>query len=375
MIKVLHVYRTFFPDSQGGLEEVIRQISLNVVSSQVRVFSISNMISEPDIVNVDGISVYRIPLSFELASCSFGFRGLDVFKSLVEWADIINYHFPWPFGDMLHLLYVKNKKTVVTYHSDIIRQKGLLKLYRPLKRKFLDSVDRIVATSPNYFQTSRILQVYNQKVEIIPIGLDEKNYPIANKNRLNYWREKINSTFFLFVGVLRYYKGLHIIIDAVKNADYKVVIVGAGPIEADLKVQAKRQGVNNVLFLGYLSDEDKVTLLSLCRGVVFPSYLRSEAFGVTLLEGAMFSKPLISVEIGSGMSYVNIHRKTGLQVTPGNVKAFREAMDTLYEDEAYAKKLGKAARKRFEALFTGREMGKKYDELYLSLMEEKEPPL
>ena len=373
MIKVLHVYRTFFPDSQGGLEEVIRQISLNAVASQIRVFSISSKINKPDIVNVDGISVYRIPLSFELASCSFAFKGLEVFKSLAEWADIINYHFPWPFADMLHLLYCKNKKTVVTYHSDIIRQKTLLKLYRPLQRKFLSSVDRIVATSPNYFQTSRVLQTYNEKVEIIPIGLDEKSYPQVDDERTTYWRKKINSTFFLFVGVLRYYKGLHIAIEAAKNAAYKIVIVGAGPIEQELKVQAEKEGINNILFLGYLDDIDKVALLSICRGVVFPSYLRSEAFGVTLLEGAMYAKPLISVEIGSGMSYVNIHNKTGLQVTPGNVKAFRDAMDKLYKDEAYAVKLGKAARKRFEKLFTGAEMGKKYDELYLSLMNEKKP--
>lgn len=183
--------------------------------------------------------------------------------------------------------------------------------------------------------------------------------------------EKINSTFFLFIGVLRYYKGLHIVIDAAKNADYKVVIVGAGPIEKELKEQAEQYGIDNILFLGYLKDEDKVALLSLCRGVVFPSYLRSEAFGVTLLEGAMFSKPLISVEIGSGMSYVNVHNKTGLKVTPGNTKAFRQAMDKLYEDEVYAHKLGKAARERFEELFTGVEMGKKYDELYVSLMADK----
>ncbi|MCU7938556.1 MAG: glycosyltransferase [gamma proteobacterium symbiont of Bathyaustriella thionipta] len=367
-MKVLHVYRTFFPDSQGGLEEVIRQISINVAVAQVRVFSISNKINEPDKVEVNGISVYRIPLSFELASCSFAFRGLKLYKELVDWADIIHYHFPWPFVDILYGIYGKKKKSVVTYHSDIIRQKWLLKLYRPLMRRFLSSVDRIVATSPNYFQTSDILQEYNQKVDIIPIGLDEKNYPAVDANRQKIWRETIHSPFFLFIGVLRYYKGLHIVIEAAKNADYKIVIVGAGPIEQKLKIQAEKEGIDNILFLGYLDDLDKVALLSICRAVVFPSYLRSEAFGVTLLEGAMFAKPLISVEIGSGMSYVNIHNKTGLQVTPGNVKAFREAMDTLYYDEELTNVLGLAARKRFETLFTGAQMGKKYDELYLFLM-------
>ena len=368
MIKVLHVYRTFFPDTQGGLEEVIRQICLNTKLVNTRVFSISKAIKTPDVVKVDGISVYRLPLAFELASCSIALKGLSIYKELVEWADIINYHFPWPFGDMLHLLNGANKKTIVTYHSDVVRQKWLLKLYRPLQKKFLSTVDRIVATSPNYFQTSEVLQTYQHKVEVIPIGLDENYYPCVTEEKQNYWRNYIKVPFFLFVGVLRYYKGLHIVIDAAKGVDYKIVIVGAGPIESELKEQVKRLGIDNILFLGHLGDEDKVALLSLCRGVVFPSYLRSEAFGVTLLEGAMHSKALISVEIGSGMSYVNVHNQTGLTVTPGNVKAFRDAMDALYKDESYANKLGKAARKRFETLFTGEKMGKQYDELYLELM-------
>lgn len=371
MIKVLQVYRTFFPDTQGGLEEAIRQVCLNAVSVDSRVFSISAAIQEPDVVIVNGISVYRVPLSFEVASCSFAFKGLEVFKELVDWADIINYQFPWPYGDILHLLYVrgKNKKTLVSYQSDIIRQKMWLKLYRPIMMKFLSSVDCIVASSPNYFQTSNILQKYHRKVEVISIGLDESSYPPVDKERQVYWQAKMNKPFFLFVGVLRYYKGLEIAIKAAKGADYKILIVGSGPIESELKKLANTLEVDNVEFLGYQNDIDKVALLSLCRGVVFPSYLRSEAFGVTLLEGAMFSKPLISVEIGSGMSYINIHEKTGLQVTPGNPTAFREAMDRLYDNEEYAKQLGIAARQRFEALFTGAEMGRRYDQLYQSLMD------
>lgn len=199
MIKVLHVYRTFFPDTQGGLEEVIRQISLNTKSVDTRIFSISKTIKTPDMVKVDGISVYRIPLAFEVASCGFAFKGLGVYKELVEWADIINYHFPWPFGDILHLIYGTKKKTVVTYHSDIVRQKWLLRLYRPLKQRFLSKVDRIIATSPNYFQTSDVLQTYQDKVEIIPIGLDENNYPCVTEDKQNYWRKHINASFFFLL--------------------------------------------------------------------------------------------------------------------------------------------------------------------------------
>jgi glycosyltransferase involved in cell wall biosynthesis len=64
--------------------------------------------------------------------------------------------------------------------------------------------------------------------------------------------------------VLRYYKGLHILLDAVANTDYPVVIVGAGPIEQELKDHAERLGLKNVMFVGAVDELDKVALLKLC---------------------------------------------------------------------------------------------------------------
>ena len=97
------------------------------------------------------------------------------------------------------------------------------------------------------------------------------------------------------------------------------------------------------------------------RGIVFPSYLRAEAFGVTLLEGAMYGKPLISTEVGSGTSHVNVDGETGIVVTPGSSKALRHAMDQLYTRPEMAALMGKRARKRYEQLFTGELMGRRYD--------------
>jgi glycosyltransferase involved in cell wall biosynthesis len=163
---------------------------------------------------------------------------------------------------------------------------------------------------------------------------------------------------------LRYYKGLHILLDAIKDANYRVVIVGSGPVEEELRVQAKEMNLGNVTFCGYVSDETKMALFQLCRGVVFPSYLRAEAFGVTLLEGAMSAKPLISAEIGSGTTHVNIDEKTGVVVTPGCPKSLRAAMDKLYYNPVEAKLMGEQARRRYEELFTGAVMGAGYNRVY-----------
>ncbi len=369
-MRVLHVYRTFFPDTQGGLEEVVRQICKNTVEYGVesKVFCLSHE-ADPAIVEYDGIKVYRAKNHVEFASCGISFSALSMFKELVEWADLIHYQFPWPFADLLHVLGRVDKPAVLTYQSDIVRQRAALTLYRPLKRFFLGKMAAIVATSSNYAKTSEVLQNYRDKIEVIPIGVDENSYPVASKADIEAVRERVGEGFFLFIGVLRYYKGLHILLDALENTDFPVVIVGAGNEEEALKAQAERLQLKNVQFLGRVSNEEKVALIELSKAIVFPSHLRSEAFGVTLLEGAMNGKPMISCELGTGTSFVNADNETGFVVPPENPEKFREAMEKLSADPALCEKFGKAARARYEALFTGQKMGENYAALYERVLE------
>ena len=371
-MKVLHVYRTYFPDSQGGLEEVIRQICLGTGEKGVtsRIFTLSDEPYPKRLSRVEG-DVVRVRKTFEVASCGFALTGLRRFAKEVAWADIVHYHYPWPFSDLMYMLAGRSRPAVLTYHSDIVRQEFLLSVYRPLMIRYLSAMDRIVATSPNYFATSEVLDLFSDKVDVIPIGLDEPSYPPVDKQNKDMATvaEKYGKNFFLFVGVLRYYKGLHILLEAIREAPYKVVIVGAGPVEGELRVQAQELGLNNVIFAGFVSDREKMALFKLCRAVVFPSYLRSEAFGVTLLEGAMSSRALISAEIGSGTSHVNIHGETGLVVEAGNSIALREAMDDLHNNVDKAVAMGINARARYEELFTGRVMGERYVALYEDILQ------
>lgn len=347
---------------------MIRQICLNTnpLGAESRILAPS---ADPErrILHLEEGSVYRPKLNLEVASCCVSFSAFKCFKHLVQWADVVHYHYPWPFADLLHFSTSVRKPTVLTYHSDIVRQKLLGRLYAPLMRRFLGSVDQIICTSPNYAASSDVLSRYQEKVSVIPIGLNEHSYPRADDTLIQSMRSKYGGDFLLFVGVLRYYKGLDILLDAVKDAPFKVLIVGSGPIEAKLKQRARDLQLDNVGFCGSLSDEEKVALLKLCRGVVLPSSKRSEAFGVTLIEGAMQGKPLISTELGSGTSYVNIDGETGFVVPPGSATALRQAMDRLYQHPEQAKLLGKRARKRYEQMFTGQVMGARYYDVYQAL--------
>ena len=102
--------------------------------------------------------------------------------------------------------------------------------------------------------------------------------------------------------------------------------------------------------------------------MVFPSYLRSEAFGVSLIEGAMCGKPMISCEIGTGTSYVNIANETGIVVQPSDPHAFRQAMSDLWNDSQMAADMGRKAEERYWKLFTAKKMVGSYIDLYRKLL-------
>jgi len=368
-MKVLHFYKTYYPDSFGGVEQVIFQLASGSAQLGVDSTVLSLTPQKVDrLVEVNGHQSYRCRSNFQIASTDFSLSSFWQFNELVKKTDIVHYHFPWPFMDLVHFVVNHKKPSIVTYHSDIVKQKFLLRLYSPLKNKFLDSVDSIVATSPNYRVTSDLLQKYQNKVEVIPIGLDRKFYPSIDVERTQYWRSVVGDKFFLFVGVLRYYKGLKILLDALALGDLPTVIVGAGPIEQELKVKAGSLGLKNIIFLGQVSEEDKVALLNLSYAVVFPSHLRSEAFGISLLEGAMYGKPMISSEIGTGTSYINSDQETGIVVPPSSPKDLQTAMSYLWNNPKVAERMGHKAIARYEKLFTADKMCQSYKALYERLL-------
>ncbi|MFJ4157036.1 glycosyltransferase [Pseudomonas sp. NPDC089752] len=372
MIKVLHFFKTYYPDSMGGIEQVIFQIAeggrAQGIDSQVLYLSPRGAARNEPVANH---LTHRAKLDLHVASTGFSLSALKDFTELARQADIVHYHFPWPYMDLVHFIARLNKPTVVSYHSDIVKQKWLLKLYQPLMNRFFSSVDSVVASSPNYAAHSPVLTHFKDKVSIIPYGLDRSTYPKASAQKLAYWRERLGERFFLFVGALRYYKGLDYLLQAAKLNGLPVVIMGGGFLEAQLKQQAADLGLGHVHFLGGLPDEDKAALLELCYGFVFPSHLRSESFGISLLEAAMYGKPLISCEMGSGTTFINLADQTGLVVPPRDGPALARAMQRLWDEPGLAQAMGAAALQRFEAVFTAPAMAASYAELYRSLLQGK----
>lgn len=367
-MKVLHVFKTYYPDTFGGMERAIHAIATGVAAHGIESHVLS-LSADPaaNTVELDGHRARKAKTTIDIASTGFSFQAFRMFDEMAAGSDIIHYHFPWPFMDLLHLIRRPGRPTLVTYQSDIVRQKTLLAIYRPLMHRFLGSVDAIVASSPNYLETSPTLARYKTKTRIIPNGLDDRR----DVDRDAEPPIRPNRPYFLFVGVHRYYKGLDHLIAAAPDTEADIIIAGEGPETPRLKKMAS--GVANVHFTGDIGDAEKHALLRGAYGYVMPSHLRSEAFGLALLEGAMFGLPLVSCEIGTGTTYINAPGETGLAVPPANPQALAGAMNTLVSDHTLARQYGEAARARYERLFTAQRMAGAYADLYAELAQR--PPM
>lgn len=372
-MKVLHVYRTYFPDPPGGLQEAIRQICISTQAFGVRntIFTLS---LDPSLKVIDRpeARVVRCRSWAAPASCDLG--GLDAiwtFRQLAKDADVIHYLFPWPYGDVLRL-FAPNKPSVLTYISDIVRQRWLGVVYAPFMWQTLRSMDAIVSNAPAYAAGSDVLSdaSIQQRVRQIPLGIDEASRTRRGDDGI-FQRLGLNrqEPFFLFVGVLRYYKGLHTLLDAAATVDAKILIAGSGPEMDTLQQKVYQLGLTNVVFAGQVSDAEKDSLLQHCHALILPSHLRSEAYGMVLVEAAMHGKPMISCEIGTGTSFVNLNGETGFVVPPGSPADLSAAMNRLLEDRALAEELGRAARLRYETHFSGVALGKAYAQLFRDVLE------
>ncbi|WCE29864.1 glycosyltransferase [Vibrio sp. SCSIO 43137] len=368
-MKVLHVYRTCYPETEGGLEQAIRYICKGC--SELGVESTILTLGEKDKdYYFEGTRIIVLKKDFEVSSNSFSFRLIMKFLRLSNEHDLVHYQYPWPTGDFLSF-FARKRPSLVSYQSDIVKQKVLKLVYWPLEYLFLSQVDRIVASSPQYAKSSKNLNRFKDKVDIIPLAIDEASYPEPCSSQVSYWRDKVGEGFFLFVGVLRYYKGLQYLLEAARLSNLPVVIAGEGPEKSNLEYYIKKFKLVNVKMIGFINEEDKSALHFLSKAFVFPSHLRSEAFGISIVEALMYGRPIISCDIGTGSSYVNDNNTTGFTVEAANAASLAAAMIRLEKDEKLRSEFARNARMRFEQKFTISRYAESYRELYRDLLSGK----
>ncbi len=367
-MKILHVYKSYYPETTGGVEKFIESLAAGTRYSGLEHHLLTTTAQNERTQNFDGLTVHYFKQNLNLASTPISLSLLKKYRLLVKSFDLIHYHFPWPFADILNLTIDHSKPTLVSYHSDVVKQKWLNYLYKPLMKHFLNRASYIVVASENYANTSQVIKNYREKTRIIPYGISENQYPKVKPETLARMEKKYGRNFFLSVGVLRYYKGLQYLILAAKNQDFSVVIAGSGPEEGNLKKICLDQKISNVKFAGFVSEEEKLALIQLSRAVVSAAHLRSEAYCIALVEGLMSGKPLVSTQIGTGTSFVNQNKITGLVVPAADPKALTQVMREIHQNDAVYQMFSQAAMKRFKEIFQLDPMCEQYISLYKSCL-------
>lgn len=346
-LKVLQINKLYYPVT-GGIERVVQQIAegLNDKTDMKVLVCQEKGKSVEEVVN--GVNVHRASSLGVLFSMPLSFSFFIKLRKLSKDRDVLQFHMPFPLGDLACLLSGYNGKVVVWWHSDIVRQKKLMRLYRPIMNRFLKRADIIIVASQGHIDGSDYLHEFRGKCVIIPFGVDKAIEEKGAQYLKNITPKHNKVVNFLFVGRLVYYKGCQVLLDAFKETEgAELTIIGEGELETSLKKQAKELGLEKkVHFLGNTSDEKLHKAFEECDVFVLPSVVKSEAFGLVQIEAMAYGKPVINTDLPSGVPYVSLDKITGLTVPPNDVQALADAMKWMIEHEEERNEMGSRARNR-----------------------------
>lgn len=367
-MNVLHVFKAYMPDREGGAIRFIDSLASGLTHRGVnaRVLALG---PRAGVNRHAGYDAIRLSPKWRLGDLCRPGELVPELRRQSAWADIIHYHMPWPVAALAHRAIAGTVPTLITHHADLVRPPPIGTLHDRAVQPFYRSADAVVATSDAYAASSRLLSCVRPTLRVIPIGIPPLgDVPATERGgRVESWLGPDRPVTFLFVGVFRPYKALHVLVRAAAGIPCQVVLAGDGPERPRLERLARRLAARNVTFAGYVSDAEREQLLAQCDAFVLPSASRAEAFGICLLEAARHGKPMISCELGGGSSFINAHGVTGMVVPPGDVLAFRSAMDAMASDAGMRADMGRAALARFERLFTASRMHEAYLALYRQL--------
>lgn len=267
-------------------------------------------------------------------------------------SNLLHIHAPNPWGDLAALACPVDVPVVMSWHSDIVRQRRLMQAYQYIQRRVLRRVDRIIVFTPKHYESSAQLHQFDlaSKIVYVPMGIEFADLDPAHADEavtaqlLSYANGR---PLLLTIGRHVYYKGYEYLLSALTRmrSDAVLVMVGAGVLTPALKQQARELGIEQrVLFLGEVDKTSLVAALHVCDVFCLPSVEPSEAFGIASAEAMACGKPTVVCQLDNGVNYLNREGVTSLVVPPRDVAALADALDTLVLNESTRQSMGAAAR-------------------------------
>lgn len=370
-MKILQIGKSF--PLVGGVEKVMFDIMLGLSETGIDcdMLCATTKGARPGIIRFNDCGrVLCVPTWLKLAATMIAPALVFRLHKIKKEYDIIHIHHPDPMACVALFFSGYKGKVVLHWHSDILKQKTLLKFYTPLQRWLIRRADVIVGTTPVYVGASPFLQAVQHKVTAIPIGVPMvlPNEEAVMKIRRQYGEKKI----ILSIGRLVEYKGYEYLIKAAGylSDDYVILIGGGGPLRDELQNLIDKEGVSGkVKLIGFIPDEELPGYFGACDLFCLSSIWKTEAFAIVQIEAMSCGKPIVATKIkGSGVSWVNSDGISGLNVEPQDEKALAGAIVRILSDKVYYKQLASGAYRRYETMFTREKMVNTCLELYKDLL-------
>jgi rhamnosyl/mannosyltransferase len=337
-LRVLQVGK-FYPPHIGGMETHLQAlcgglsklVDLRVVVSSDHRSSVEEI--------VDSVRVTRLGTMLNAFSTAIS-PGMAAHIRNSR-ANLVHIHLPNPTAVLAYLMSGYRGRLVVTYHSDIVRQKLLGRVFEPLLYAALRRSAAIIASSPNYLATSPVLQAFRDRCQVIPYGIDTVQFEQCDPDAVRRIRARFGERFIVTVGRLVYYKGLEYLIRAMADVRGKLVIVGDGPLREKLERLAGQLGLaEKVIFAGAIDNAELLAYYHAAALFVLASVARSEAFGLVQIEAMAAGLPVINTTLDTGVPLVSVHEQTGLTVPPADPQALAAAVNRLLDDPHLRQKFG-----------------------------------
>jgi D-inositol-3-phosphate glycosyltransferase len=245
----------------------------------------------------------------------------------------------------------------------------------------LESVDCVVATSPQEQEHMRSLVSPNGNIQVIPCGTDTSRFGklsrAAARQQLNLPQDE---KMLLYVGRFDPRKGIETLVRAAAQSRFREqklrLVIGGGshPGRSDGIERDRIEGIVRDLGLASIThfpgrlDNELPLYYAAADVCVVPSHY--EPFGLVPIEAMASRTPVVASNVG-GLQFTVVSEHTGLLVTPKDVVGFTAAIDRILADPVWRDELGENGRERVEHTFSWDGITACLGQLYLELINQQ----
>jgi rhamnosyl/mannosyltransferase len=350
-MKLLQINKLYYP-TIGGIETVVKDIAeglngqdnlrIDVLACQKKGVRSTE--------TINGVSIFKAASFGKALGMPLSLDFFSLFKKLLPNYDLFLVHYPFPLAALIAPL-IPKEKLIIYYHSDIVRQKLFVLLFRPFIRASLKRASKIIVSGQNIISSSPLLKKYAAKCVVVPFGFkvdfQDADYQEAEKIKQQYGTDK---PLLLAIGRLVYYKGYQYAIEALKNIEARFLIIGQGPEANKLRALITATSQTDKILIIPPQARLEPYLLA-CDIFLFPSCERSEAFGLVQLEALAAGKPIINTRLNTAVEEVSQDGVSGLTVEIKNATDLAAAINKLLNDETLRRQYGANAKQRYQDFF------------------------